>query len=192
MNARKFPEAPPEAHPEGSGGDWIKIAEAADLIGMSERAARDWVKRYSIPQRGERPALVSEAAVRKQLAALGKAPEDVPDVPGSSSEPIDVSFRVNDGTDRVLVPLDRMLEQVQGLSEQLTILSSRNEALALEVGGLRERTITQEQTIDRLMTERDALQQRVDELSAPPPPATPSVAHREQERPWWRFWEAWA
>ena len=197
MTPRKPPEAFPEAHPEDPGTTWIKIPEAAALLGMSERAARDWVKRYAIPQRGERPVLVSEAALRKQLAEMGKAPEGTPEVPGrppegpgGGAEPIDVPYRVSDGTDRILVPLDRMVEQVQGLSDQLGHLAARNETLALEVGTLRERTVTQEHTISRLASERDALRRRVDELTAPTPPPPPPAPAGLPQRSWWRFWES--
>lgn len=194
MDPRKFPEASSEAsseaQPEEPGTVWVKIPEAAKLLGMSERAARDWVKRQHIPQRGERPTLVSEAAIRKRMAELGKTPERIPELPGGSSEPIDVPYRLNDGADRILVPLDRMLEQAQSIGEQLTALARRNEELALEVGTLRERTTHQEQEISRLATERNAMQSRIDELTAPAPPEVPAPLDQSPPRPWWKFWLA--
>jgi hypothetical protein len=197
MSDRKTPEAVPEERSEDPGTTWIKIPEAAVLLGMSERAARDWVKRHGIPQRGDRPVLVSEGAVRKQLELLGRnvrnPPVETPEYPGSSFEPIDVPYRISASTDRTLVPLDRMLTHVQGLSEQLAGLAQRNETLALEVGTLRERTATQERTISQLQAERDArLDPQPAEDSTPPvqlqsvedsaPPVQPP------QRPWWRFW----
>jgi len=193
MSNRKRPEAIPEDQPEAPGTEWIKIPEAAVMLAMSERAARDWVKRHKIPQRGDRPVLVSAASIRQQLHLLGRTlrtfPEAAAEAPGGASEPIDVPFKISGSGDRALVPVDRMVAHVQGLAEQLVGLAQRNEALALEVGTLRERTATQERTIRELQTERDALASRPATPDAPTPAEEPAPPIQPQRGSRWRFWE---
>jgi hypothetical protein len=91
-----------------------------------------------------------------KLAELGhphrKAPEHIPEVTGippeyppegtgTHSEPIEAAYRVagEAATEVALVPLATMVEELRGLADQLAELARRNEALALEVGTLRER-----------------------------------------------------
>ena len=74
------------------------------LLGMSERAARDWVRRHDLPVHGRRPMRVSEQAVLAQMAAeeraARKSPEVSPEVLGrpgevsGSAEPIEAAYRV--------------------------------------------------------------------------------------------------
>ena len=74
------------------------------------------------------------------------APEDSgssPEAPGSQSEPIEAHFRVEGEPPAALVPLARVTELTAGLVERIADLAGRNEALALEVGQLRERTAGQ-------------------------------------------------
>ena len=95
---RRFPEAAPEAH----GGRWFTIAEVGQLLGMSERSARDWVKRHQLPTNEARPVRVEELAVREQMARERRTPRRFPEVPGEvsgevpggASEPIDAGYRV--------------------------------------------------------------------------------------------------
>ncbi len=189
MRGRQFPEVFSEENPEESGTIWIKMRDAATLLGRTERATRDWIKRYNIPQRGERPVLVSEAAIRRQLEALGQsprnAPEEISNALGRATDPVDVPYYITDVANRTLVPLDQMLlplQELSKLSERLESLTHRNEQLALEVGTLRERTVQQDGAISELISERNALETRVEEL-------TTLSFGAQTKRSWWRFWE---
>jgi septal ring-binding cell division protein DamX len=141
------------------------MPEVGDLLGMSERAARDWVRRHELPTTGGRPVRVIEALVLTRMAAEGrklpKSPEVIseppgstPEVPGSSSEapvsgePIEAAYTVaGDTPPLALVPLAAVADQLQGLADRLADLAERNEGLALEVGQLRERTANQQEVI---------------------------------------------
>ena len=126
------------------------------LLGMSERAARDWVRRHKLPVHGSRRARVSEQVVLAQMAAeervSRKSPEVSPEVPGSpgvppgSAEPIEAAYRVagEAAAEVALVPLATMVEELRGLADRLADVGRRNEALALEVGTLRERQVGHE------------------------------------------------
>ncbi len=158
---RKSPEAAPEVGPEAPGSRWLTMPAIGALLGMSERAARDWVRRHDLPVHGSRPMRVSEQAVLAQMAAeervARKSPEVPPEAPGST-EPIEAAYRVaGEGAAVALVPLATMVEELRGLATQLNDMARRNEALALEVGQLRERQggqaaqlTAQEQTIAEL------------------------------------------
>ena len=81
--------------------------------------------------------------------------------------PIEATYRIaGEGEPVALVPLDRMLAQVQGLAEELAALARRNEDLALEVGQLRERTAGQADTIAELRRQRDEDREREREALA--------------------------
>ncbi len=159
----KSPEAAPEVGPEAPGSRWLTMPAIGVLLGMSERAARDWVRRHNLPIHGSRPMRVSEQAVLAQMAAeervARKSPEVIPEVPGSpgaapgSVEPIEAAYRVagEAAAEVALVPLATMVEELRGLADQLAELARRNEALALEVGTLRERQVGHE----REMTAKD-------------------------------------
>ncbi len=148
---RKSPEAAPEVGPEAPGSRSLTMPAIGALLGMSERAARDWIRRHDLPVHGSRPMRVSEQAVLAQMAAeervARKSPEVPPEAPGSlpeapgSTEPIEVAYHVaGEATPEVaLVPLTTMVEELRGLAAQLNDMARRNEALALEVGQLRER-----------------------------------------------------
>ncbi len=105
---RKFPEPAPEVGPEASGSRWVTMPEVGRLLGMSERGARDWVKRRAIPAHGTRPVRVSEQAVLAAMAAeervprkspgtspeaSGASPEVSSEAPGSGPEAIEATFR---------------------------------------------------------------------------------------------------
>ena len=148
---RKPPEAAPEVGPEAPGSRWLTMPAIGALLGMSERAARDWVRRHDLPIHGRRPMRVSEQAVLAQMAAeervARKSPEVPPEAPGrpgevpGSAEPIEAAYRVAGEAvaEVALVPLATMVEELRGLADQLNDMARRNEALALEVGQLRER-----------------------------------------------------
>src|SRR3954453_3906535 len=99
---RKFSEPPPEVGPEVPGSRHLTMPEVAELLGISERAARDWVKRHDLPTTEGRPVRISEAQALGQMASEGrgprKSPEATSEAPGSgpevpgSSEPIEVSY----------------------------------------------------------------------------------------------------
>jgi len=101
---RKSPELPPEVGPEAPGSRWLTMPAVGGLLRLSERAARDWVKRHDLPMRGSRPVRVSEQAVLAAMAeeewVARKPPEVSPEVPGSSpegpgnGEPIEAEYRV--------------------------------------------------------------------------------------------------
>lgn len=179
MSDERNPQGnPPEYPPEVTGIRWLPIAEVKDLIGKKERNARYWLDRHAIPSRGDRPKLFSEEAIRAKLVELGqthlKAPEHVPETTGilpeyppettgTYSEPIEAAYRVaGEATAEVaLVPLATMVEELRGLADQLAELARRNEALALEVGQLRERQIGHEGQLvakgETIATQRKAL-----------------------------------
>ncbi len=141
---------------EAPGGRWLTVSEVADLIGMSERSARDWVKRHALSVNDARPLRVAEQAVREQLAREHRAPrrfsEANGEVPGGTPEafggsgPIEAAYRVAGevAAEVALVPLATMVEELRGLADQLNDMARRNEGLAMEVGQLRERQVGQE------------------------------------------------
>jgi len=174
-------EKSPEPTPEDTGTQWLTMAEAAGIIGVGERAARDWVKRYTIPTRGERPVMVAEGAIIRKLAELGRSPRQSPETsreaPGSDSEPIDAAYRVrgeSDDSGAALVPLSSIMEQAESWADRYAAMAERNESLALEVGQLRERT-------DRQASDLVAAHDRIAELEAQisqlgkPPEVVPDV-----------------
>lgn len=211
---RKPPEAT-SAAPGSPGSVWLPMREAAEVLGLSERAARDWVKRHAIPQRGERPVLVSEAALLGKLAEVGRLPRQSPEAPAAangsprqspegtrgSPEPIEAAFHSHDEPPLALVPLAPMLEQLRGLGDQLAALAERNEALALEVGTLRERTehqaatlVEERRRVEVAERERDAAHQSREAIEheretlkaqlaaqAQPPPQARSAGPRAAE-----------
>ena len=62
--------------------------------------------------------------------------------------------------------LDTMIEQVQTLGDRLAEMAARNEALALEVGTLRERLVHRDMLIERMESERVAIERDRDEARA--------------------------
>ncbi len=200
----------PGGIPEDPGGRWLTAPDVGVLIGRSERVAREWLDRYDIPYRDTRPRRWSEAAILARLAVLGERPRDIPEAsrrppgiapesPGSAQdEPIEATFRTSDDPATALVPLVPMLEQLRGLGDQLTALAARNEALALEAGQLRERTVHQAATIAELRQraeaaeaarlaaerERDNLRGHLDAtLTTPATPEAPTVLIVETDSP---------
>jgi len=150
------------------------MPEVAVLVGMSERAARDWAKRHDLPLYGSRPVRLAEADVLAQITDEGRAPrkspEVAPEAPGSGSEapgrsePIEAAYTTaGEGAPVALVPLAAVAAQLQGLADRLA-------DMALEVGQLRERTATQETTI------ADLRRQLAEAQSAPPAAPQPPGA----------------
>lgn len=182
--------------PEAPGGRWLTVAEVAELIGMSERSARDWIKRHALPLNDARPLRVEERAVREQLAhehrtlrrppeVLGEVPGGKPEAFGGATEPIEAAYRVigESAVEVALVPLATMVEELRGLADQLAELARRNEGLALEVGTLRERQAghvdqlaTKDETIAELRRRAEGAEVERDRLmaaqAAPPAPGS--------------------
>ncbi len=199
------PRKPPESAPEAPESRWLTMPAVAELLGMSERAARDWVRRHELPVHGSRPVRVSEQAVRAQLAAEErvprKSPEVAPEVPGSlreapgSAEPIEAAYRVvGEAAEVALVPLATMVEELRGLANQLNDIARRNEALALEVGQLRERQagqqsqlLAKEETIAALRRRAEVAEVERDRLAiaqaAPAAPGAPEEVSATNPRP---------
>jgi hypothetical protein len=169
--------------PEAPGGRWLTVAEVAELIGMSERSARDWIKRHALPLNDARPLRVEERAVREQLAhehrtlrrppeVPGEVPGGKPEAFGGATEPIEAAYRVigESAVEVALVPLATMVEELRGLADQLAELARRNETLALEVGTLRERQAGHEGQLgakdETIATQRAALATKDQALAA--------------------------
>ncbi len=85
---RKSPEPPPEVGPEAPGSRWLTMPAIAALLGISERAARDWVRRHDLPVHGSRPVRVSEQVVLARMAAEERVARKPPEVPSRSRPPI--------------------------------------------------------------------------------------------------------
>lgn len=207
---RKSPEGAPEVGPEVPGSRWLTMPAIGALLGMSERAARDFVRRHDLPVHGSRPMRVSEQAVLAQMAAeervARKSPEAPPEAPGST-EPIEATYRVaGEGAAVALVPLATMVEELRGLVTQLNDMARRNEALALEVGQSRERQggqaaqlTAQGETIAELRRRAEVAEAERDRLAAaqaaPEVPGAPEAPAEAREpapgawgrlRRWWR------
>jgi len=206
---RKPPEVPPEPSPEVPGSQWVKMREAAQLLGMSERAARDWVDRYQIPKRGSRPVFVDADVIGKQMRSLGKfpgsprkPPENPSEVPGSASEPMEAQYRTDDAP--VALDAERQLEVIRDtllrpLIEQNERLQSRLEERAETIGKMQaaqEQARVKEEIArlerQQIEAERDALQVRLSARAVEqehPPTPEPTGPGMATGRVWWRFWE---
>jgi len=209
---RKSPEVPPELTPEAPGSNWVKMREVAQLLGMSERAARDWVDRYQIPKRGSRPVFVDADVIGKQMRSLGKfpgsarnSPEDSSEVPGSASEPIETRYRMGDAP--VILDPERQLEVIRDtllrpLIEQNERLQSRLEEQAETIGKMhaaQEQARIKEEIArlerQQIEAERDALEVRLSALETPqaespmqPSSAPQTATGAATSAPWWQFW----
>jgi len=99
--------------PETSGGisvdRWLKLAEAAAVLGLTERQAREWVRARALPVTTGRPARVAASALLAAMRQAGKvprplpeispevsgdAPGESPEISGSHREPIEAAYRV--------------------------------------------------------------------------------------------------
>ncbi len=199
----------PEVSPEAPGSHWVKMRDVAELLGISERAARDWVSRYQIPNRGSRPVLVDADAITTQLRTLGRSPgsprrspEDLSEVPGSTSEPIEAQYRMGDAP--VALDAERQLAVIRDtllrpLIEQNERLQSRLEEQAETIGKMQaaqEQARIKEEIArlerQQIEAERDALAARLrareseQDQSTVPTETTPQTA---TQHVWWRFWE---
>ena len=179
---------------EAPGGRWLTVAEVAELIGMSERSARDWIKRHGLPPNDARPLRVEERAVREQLAHEHRTLRRPPEVPGEVSggkpeafggatEPIEAAYRVAGEAvaEVALVPLATMVEELRGLADQLAELARRNESLALEVGTLRERQAGHEGQLVAKETAVAAKDETIAELRHRAEAAEAELARRHEE-----------
>jgi len=133
--------------------DGTPIAEAAHRLGLSQEAVRKRLQRETLAgykQEGHWFVLLD-----RQDATAGRHPDGRTDdgrtvagrqdaggtsPSGDIPEPIEARFRVADEPAAALVPFERVTELTAGLVERISELTARNEALALEVGQLRERT----------------------------------------------------
>lgn len=136
----------------------------------------------------------------------------------SATDPIEAAYRVaGEATAEVaLVPLATMVVELRGLADQLNDMARRNEALAMEVGQLRERRDTQqeqlvakyqviaaqEETIAELrrraeVAEADLFRQRQEQeaaqaaSAAPSAPEAPSAVQAEAPGVWGRVRRWW-
>jgi chromosome segregation ATPase len=105
----------------------VRVSEEAVLAAMAEE---------------ERVARKPPEVAPELPGSYSEAPGGRPEVPGSD-EPIEAAYRVASEASAAvaLVPLATMVEELRGLAAELQEMSRRNEALALEVGQLRERQV---------------------------------------------------
>jgi len=192
---RKFPEV--------SGSRWLKVPEAADLLDLSERAARDWLRRYEIPSRGDRPVQYNEAAILDHLRKLGKLPRKSPEVPpeapgsapGVDDEPIEVAHQLVTPAALSLVQAE-IEDRYLGTIEQLRLDHvGQVEALKESSAGWlaeKDRVIAgKDETIQAKDQFINALQARVAALEGVKDAeggSDPENAETATQRVWWRFW----
>ena len=200
-------------------GEWLPVADAAVRLGVTPDALRMRAKRGTVPSRkvGRRLEVLVEGPNADPKPDPTPTERTIQRETQRDDEPIDVPYRVAGESGRALVPVETMLDGMQSLGDRLAELAQRNEALAVEVGALRERAGHQEGTIGRLERERDELRaeverRRAEEAPTPHPqppgaaaagaaPFVPSVAAwRERTTraidldspaapaPWWRRW----
>ncbi|MDP9364330.1 MAG: hypothetical protein M3Q10_08940 [Chloroflexota bacterium] len=190
------PNGRPNADPTGA---WLPVPEAAARLGVTTDAVRMRAKRGTVPSRkvGRRLEVLvggpngDPTPDRTATERLTQRPIQRDDAPDDGDDPIDVPFRVAGEPDAALVPVETMLDGMRSLGDRLAELAERNEALAVEVGGLRERAGHQAGTIDRLEAERDqaarqrdALRGEVERLrSAADAPTTPPEPPGAAARP---------
>jgi hypothetical protein len=142
------------------------------LLGMSERAARDWVRRHDLPTHGTRPVRVSEQVVLAQMAAeervTRKPPEVAPEASGSapeapgSREPIEAEYRVTPEDLQVAIGRTgaKYINDFTGLYEMI------NEALAKQYEArLAERDLALAAKDETIATQRLALASQADRLA---------------------------
>jgi len=186
---QRFPEANGEAlggTSEVSGGRWLTVAEVADLIDMSERSARDWVKRHQLPVNDARPVRVAEDAVHKQLArehrpfrnppeASGDPAGGISEAPGGG-EPIEATYRVTPAaieqavsrtSAQYMTDLRTMLAEVgkvyEGqLAAQDAALAAKDQTLAMQIATL----AAQDETIAELRRRAEVAEAERDRLQA--------------------------
>ena len=205
---RKSPEVAPEVGPEVPGSRWLTMPAAAELLGMSERAARDWVRRQNVPIHGSRPMRVSEQVVLAQMAAEERAPRkppvvapevfgSCPEVPGST-EPIEAAY-----TAATPVQVERAIEATA--TRYMTDFAMLYDRISAEVGQVYEGQLAakdqaiafQQETIAELRRRAEAAERERDELRAQSAPAPPSEAPTilvtteapEPQRPAQGFWQ---
>jgi len=197
---RKSPEAAPEGSGNGSGspggpgsdeGRWITAAEAAGIVGRSERGTRDWLERHGIPARDDRPRLFSEAAIRAALPPEASAPpsgsprnspEAVPETPGTTSgTPRKAPEGPGSDSGSVRKPLEGLGEPIEAayrvdgespaslvplptMLRELESFAERIESLAIEVGTLRSDLTHVERERDQLRGRAEAAEAERDAL----------------------------
>lgn len=135
--------------------DGIPIADAAARLGLSAEAVRKRLQRgtlagYKDADGGWFVVLSDKQkpSGRQDTVRTKRQDGDIPrpDVLTENDEPIEGAYRVAGeiAAEVALVPLATMVEELRGLAGQLNDMARRNEALALEVGQLRERQVGQE------------------------------------------------
>ena len=174
----------PEPGPEHEA---VSIPLAARTLGISERAVR---KRIAAG------TLAAEPFGRSYKVWLpSEVPEPGPVLTGASSgphgpgaepgpEPIEARFRTDEPPQVALVPLHTMVEELRGLANELGEMARRNEALAVEVGTLRERTAAQQETIAELRAQLEQRTASVDATQdAPAAPGAPTAGKPSTDTP---------
>lgn len=154
-------------------GRRLTYREVGDLLGLTERAALAWVKRYDLPTTTERPARVAEADVRAKAAELGRALVEGPPVAtpsrgeaGAAAAPeIAAEAGVNGALGRdpqaippasaAAVPDEPLAAQWQRALAEIADLARRNESLGYQLG----------RAHDRLSTEKMVLRQKDDAIA---------------------------
>ena len=138
----------------GQHGRGIPIGDAAAILGLTVDAVRKRIKRGTLRayKKDERWYVVLPGVLPGVLPAVQSAGQPSvqpvptrltgsPVQPANQDEPIEAAYRVagEAAAEVALVPLATMVEELRGLADQLNAMARRNEALALEVGQLRER-----------------------------------------------------
>jgi hypothetical protein len=161
VGPRKPPEAVPEVGSEAPGSRWLTMPVIGALLGMSERAARDWVRRHDLPTHGTRPVRVSEQVVLAQMAAEERVTRKPPEVAGSR-EPIEAEYRVTPEDLQVAIERTgaKYINDFTGLYEMI------NEALAKQYEArLAERDLALAAKDETIATQRLALASQADRLA---------------------------
>lgn len=178
---RNSPDPNPGVGPEAPGNLYLTMPEAAELLDMSEFAARDWVKRHDLPTTEGRPVRVAETLVLAAMAAEGrsswKSPEVAPQVGGSppesrgSGDPIEAHYtttpaeieRAIERTGaRYVADFASLYDRIAGEVSELyeAQLAAKDQALAAK-----EQTITMQQdSIAELRRRAEAAEAERDEL----------------------------
>jgi len=155
---------------EPSGTRIYSVPEAARLLGISERAVRKRITTGALDAERE-----GNGPWQVRLGAEGAVPAGTEGGTDRNhgtarSEPIEAAYSTGDAPTVALVPIAAVADQLQGFAERLAELAQRNEALALEVGTLRERDATKTETI------ADLRRQLAEAQSAPPAAPQPLSA----------------
>jgi hypothetical protein len=161
----------------------IPIGEAAGALGLNVDAVRKRIKRGTLDayKQDDRWCVILPGVQDAPSSPAGSPVQ--PDLQGTG-EPIEAVYTsVGDGPPLALVPLAAVADQLQGLADRLADLAERNEGLALEVGQLRERTATQQETIAELRRRAEAAEVERDALRSQDAPQPASEAPTQATAP---------